>query len=185
MKRDARQILTELLVLNAQGGDAAAFGQLHDLWQADLKRLAVGRVERADAAAEVAQDAWVTIARSLRRLDDPACFPRWAFRILERRCADWIRRRQTERRHAAELAAIGETNTAPSVLPPPSEEVLVLREAITQLEGDARHLLKLFYETGLSVNEIAEVLGVPVGTVKSRLFHTREALKRQLERMKS
>jgi RNA polymerase sigma factor (sigma-70 family) len=185
MNQDAKQVLTELLVLSAQGGDENAFRELHALWAADLRRLALGRVERPDAAQEVANDAWLAIARGLRRLDDPACFPRWAFRIVERRGADWVRAQRVSRRR--ELAAAAEAESlAPASPPPaavePTDDVVALRAAIAALPADARRLLQLFYDHGRSVAEIADILAVPGGTVKSRLFSISETLKHHLER---
>jgi len=183
MNRDSRQVLTEWLVLKAQRGDDRAFSDLYELWAGDLRRLATVQVEHVRYAEEVAQDVWVTIARGLRRLNDPACFPRWAFRILDRRCADWIRRRQVDRRRAEVLAA-DKNNEPPDRVSSDSDDVIALREAIARLEPESRKLLHLFYEVGFSTTEIAEVLGVPPGTVKSRLFKVRETLKNQIERIK-
>jgi RNA polymerase sigma factor (sigma-70 family) len=185
MNPDPKQVLTELLVLRAQGGDEAAFRELHALWGADLLRLAFVRTGREDAAREVANDTWLAIARGLTRLDDSACFPRWAFRIIERRGADWVRARQTERRR--EIAAAAEAEAlapapAPVAASEPRDEILALRTAIAAQPDDARRLLHLFYELGRSVAEIADILAVPAGTVKSRLFHVRESLRQQLER---
>jgi len=184
MNRDARQVLTEWLVLKAQAGDEQAFADLYALWAKDLCRLAAVQVEHRIHAEEVAQNAWVSIARSLRRLHDPACFPRWAFRILDRRCADWIRRRQVDRTRSDALPSENELPPAETAVAE-SNDAIALREAIARLEPDARKLLHLFYELGLSVAEIAEVLDVPAGTIKSRLFTVRESLKQQIERMKS
>jgi RNA polymerase sigma-70 factor (ECF subfamily) len=103
MKRDSRQVLTEWPVLAAQGGGETAFTDLHSLWREDLRRLALVRVKRPEAADEVLTEVWLAIARGLKRLDDPACFPRWAFRIVERRSTDWIRQRSLARRR--EVAA--------------------------------------------------------------------------------
>ena len=187
MNRDSRQVLTELFVLHAQRGSERAFTGLHQVWHLDFLRFAIGKLGREEFARDVTQDTWVAIARGLRRLDDPACFPRWAFRILDRRCADWIRRRQTDRRRSDALEAEAELNNAADANAnrESNEEITALREAISHLDSDARELLHLFYETGLSVNEIAEVLDVPAGTVKSRLFNTRESLRQKMERMKS
>lgn len=63
--------------------------------------------------------------------------------------------------------------------------MLALRQAITLLPAEQRELLHLFYELGRSVAEIAEILDVPAGTVKSRLFSVREILKQKLERIPS
>lgn len=180
MKRDSKQVLTELLVLKAQGGDEAAFRDLYELWARDLRRLAWVQLKDVLAAEEVAQDAWVAIAKGIGRLDDSACFQRWAFRILDRRCADWIRKAQRDRARTGILEQ--------SVLCPESdggvresEPAVNLREQIALLDVDSRKLLHLFYEADLSVSEIGEVLEIPSGTVKSRLFALREKLKRQLE----
>jgi RNA polymerase sigma-70 factor (ECF subfamily) len=183
MERDSRQILTEWLVLAAQGGNESAFKDLYELWHGDLWRLTLGRVERPDAADEVLTDVWLAIARGLRRLDDPACFPRWAFRIVDRRSADWIRHRGLERRREVEAArAADELAPEGIAASEPTDDVLRLRAAIARLPVDQRELLHLYYELERSIAEIAEVLSIPPGTVKSRLFSVRESLKRQLER---
>jgi len=188
MNRDARQILTELLVLRAQGGDADAFSELYRLWNPDLRRMARVAIEHAVHVDEVAQDAWVTIARGIGRLADPACFPRWAFRILDRRCSDWIRRRQTDRQRGESLTSTPEAGEVaePAAGHAPgrdAEGAIALREAIALLEPGARTLLHLFYEQAFTIPEIGEILGVPAGTVKSRLFTLRQTLKASIERI--
>ncbi len=183
MNRDSRQVLTEWLVLAAQGGNEPAFRDLHSLWREDLRRLALVRVERPEAADEVLAEVWLAIARGLHRLDDPACFPRWAFRIVERRSTDWIRQRSLMRRR--EAAAAAEVDELAPAAPPATElpdEVLQLRAVISRLPPDQRELLHLYYELGRDIGEIAEVLEIPPGTVKSRLFSVRETLKQQLAR---
>jgi RNA polymerase sigma-70 factor (ECF subfamily) len=131
----------------------------------------------------VLTDVWLAIARQLPRLDDPACFPRWAFRIVERRCADWIRRRSLARRRETAAASVaGELAPASLETAEPPDDLLRMRAAITRLPPEQRDLLHLYYELERSVCEIAEVLGIPTGTVKSRLFSIRETLKQQLER---
>ena len=188
MIRDARQVLTEWLVLEVQRGSERAFTELHDLWRGDLRRLALVRVEQPDAADEVLTDVWLAIARGIAKLDDPACFPRWAFQIVQRRSADWVRRRQVERRRLEGLAAAEvEQPLAPAPAPDCDEatdEVVAMRAAIRRLAPEQQELLHLFYELGRSIAEIADVLELAPGTVKSRLFAIRETLKRQLERQK-
>lgn len=173
-------------MLEVQSGSERAFTDLHDLWRGDLRRLALVRVEQPEAADEVLTEVWLAIARGIGKLDDPACFPRWAFRIVQRRSADWVRQRQIERRHeelvvseAEQLAPVPATEGEE-----PTDEVMAMRAAIRRLTPGQQELLHLHYELGRSMAEIAEVLSVAVGTVKSRLFSIRETLKRQLERQK-
>jgi RNA polymerase sigma factor (sigma-70 family) len=184
MNRDSKQVLTEWLVLSAQSGDERSFKELHDLWHADLRRMIVSRVETLNATDEISNDVWLAIARGLHRLDDPVCFPRWAFRIVDRRSADWIRQRSLARKREA-VAANEAEQLAPAAAPSEvevSDEALRLREMIARLPTHERELVNLYYVLGRSVAEIAEVLAIPAGTVKSRLFSVRETLKQLLER---
>jgi len=182
MRRDPRQILTEWMVLDAQKGSETAFRDLHDLWREDLRRLALLRVERPEAADEVLADVWLAIARGLHRLDDPACFPRWAFQIVQRRSADWIRQRSlSRRREAAAVDVAHELAPAPTTAIELPDDVLRLRHEIGRLPADQRELLYLYYDLERSVAEIAEILAIPAGTVKSRLFSVRETLSQQLK----
>lgn len=182
MKRDARQILTELLVLKAQGGEESAFREVYELWQGDVLRMAIARIGDRQTGREIAQDAWIAIGRGLPQLQDPACFPRWALQIVQRRSADWVRRRQRERVQQEEIGRrSGETMVASAEGFVRNEEA-VLAEALRELSQEDRTLLGLFYKTGRSVAEIAEILAVPVGTIKSRLHAVRERLKTQIEK---
>lgn len=183
MNRDAKQVLTEWLVYSAQSRNETAFKDLYDLRHADLRRFCISRLGANDGVDEILADAWLAIARGLGRLDDPACFPRWAFRIVEHRCADWLRSRMRARRREAAAANEAE-RLAPAPVAPadPPEGVLRLREAIAGLPDEQRQLVDLYYHAERSVGEIADVLDLPVGTVKSRLFSLRESLKRSFER---
>jgi RNA polymerase sigma-70 factor (ECF subfamily) len=181
MNPDAKQVLTEWLVLSVQGGEEKAFRDLYELWRADLWRLALVRVEHPHAADEVTADVWQAIVRGVARLDDPACFPRWAFRIVERRSTDWIRRRTLERQRAETVATEAENLAAAPAAAESSDEIQRLKAVIARLPAEQRELLHLFYELGRTVAEIAEILDIPPGTVKSRLHSVREALRQKLE----
>jgi RNA polymerase sigma-70 factor (ECF subfamily) len=183
MKRDRRQVLTEYLVLSAQGGEAGAFQQLYALWADDLRRLALVRIQRVDEVDVVTQEAWLAIAQGLKRIDDPACFPRWAFQIVNRRAADWIRRQQSDRRRIESIRDAQITDSAINHGEQPSDDAQLLKRIIAELSADARELVYLYYDADRTVVEISTVLGVPIGTVKSRLFKVREIIKQQIERM--
>ena len=176
MERSPDRIRDEWLVVRAQGGDREAFAELVAHRQPKLLRHAVRLTGRRDAGADVAQESWLAIVKGLRRLQDPACFPRWAYQIVTRRTADWVRGRSRRREQASyELAEPTETGG-------PDEEALSeLRSAISKLSRDRRTLLAMHYVDGLSVGEIAEALSIPPGTVKSRLYHARDELRQLLQ----
>lgn len=187
MNRDAKHVLTEYQVLQAQNGSEAAFRELYALWHGDLQRYLTAKLGSTAAAEEVAQEAWIDLARSLSRLDDPGAFARWAFQIAARRAADWIRRQQRDRRHltaweANPEAVLPVAERAPDALGE-SEEQAALRAALQQLPAATREVLHLFYHAEFSIAAIAETLDLPPGTVKSRLFAARAQLKQQLENL--
>ncbi|MDQ5978432.1 MAG: hypothetical protein QG602_1406 [Verrucomicrobiota bacterium] len=180
MNQDTKQVLTEWLVLSVQAGEEKAFRDLYELWRADLWRLALVRVEQSHAADEVTAEVWQAIARGVSGLDDPACFPRWAFRIVERRSTDWVRRRTLDRKRAETAAREAENLDPAPATADPSDEALRLRAVIARLPAEQRELLHLFYQLGRSVAEIAEILDLPAGTVKSRLFSILETSRQKL-----
>lgn len=177
MSEPTRQIADEWLVLRSQDGDERAFEQLVARWQERLWRHA-RRLVRDDAAAwDALQEAWLSILKGLWRLEDPAAFAPWAYRVVTLRCVDHARRRERQRK-------LERTGEEPVTAPAPEEraDVEALREALAELSVEQRALLSLHYREGFRLERIAEIVGIPVGTVKSRLHHARAALKKRMER---
>jgi len=172
--RTRGDVVDDLLVLASEAGDASAFERLASRWHPRLLRHARRLTGDAEAASDIAQDTWMAVVRGLPRLRDPASFGAWALRIAGRKAADWIGRRvQTRTRMAAPKAAAPDT--------PADDRIALLRAAFRALAAPDRLLVTLYYVDGYSVAETALILGVPAGTVKSRLFHARERLRAELE----
>ncbi|MGW8256293.1 MAG: RNA polymerase sigma factor, partial [Thermoguttaceae bacterium] len=133
-----------------------------------------------NAAWDVLQESWIGISRGLKRLADVAAFPAWAYQILSNKCRDSVRR-DRRRREVAEIYTEQmqrkeqETATA-------EEQHGNLKEALEQLSGPDRAVLSLRYEEDFDIADIALILGVPEGTVKSRLFYARGRLRKYLEK---
>jgi RNA polymerase sigma-70 factor (ECF subfamily) len=173
----ARTNLTnELLVIRCQEGDVGAFEQLVERWQERLWRHAWRLTGDEDAAWDAMQEAWIGIGRGLQRLAEPAAFPAWAYRIVSHKCRDWLRR-QRRQRQLVELYC----EEVQESCEPAEEQYASLKEAMAQLSGPDRAILSLRYEDSFNTVEIAAILEVPEGTVKSRLFHARKRLKNFLE----
>ena len=172
------RIIDELLVMGAQDGEVQALHELLTRWQARFRRRALRLIDDHHGASDVAQEAMLAMVRSIGRLDDPACFGRWSYRIVANKAADWIRRRQCDRR--LETRSVGEAcgETSPSQQATSDDP---LRRALAQLPADRCDLLLMHYVDGLSVADIAAVLDIPDGTVKSRLFHARQELVQVIE----
>ncbi len=186
MHQGSSRIADELLVLDWQSGNERALRALFDRWHPRLVGYARRLVQSEDGAADVVQEAWLAMLRGIRRLEDPKSFPRWAYRIVTRRASDWIRRRQRVRRSEGTQAGVPIEAVSIEAVPSPdgavvsngsiddADEVTV---ALARVAEKFRTVLVLRYLEDMHVAEIAKVLGEPVGTIKSRLYHAREAVR--------
>ena len=173
------QVYDELLVLRCQEGDAAAFGQLVDRWQQRLWTHAHRLTSDEDAAWDVLQDCWMAIIEGISGLRDVAAFPAWAYRIVSHRCGDLIGKRQRERNLVETYAE--HKRRAEDELADSRERCDSVKQAIRHLSGSDRMLLSLYYQDEFAVAEIAEILDIPPGTVKSRLHYARKRLRDMME----
>jgi RNA polymerase sigma-70 factor (ECF subfamily) len=178
MKRNER-VTDELLILYAQSGSAEAFERLVERWQQRLWRFAWRLTEDEEAAWDVLQETWLAISRRIHGLEDATAFPAWAYQIARHKSSDWVRRHQ-RRRRADEAYAV-------RVRQSDEEREAVrrrcgnLKEALADMSPHDRTILSLRYEEQFSTDEIAAILGIPPGTVKSRLYYARERLRHFLE----
>lgn len=182
-RRTSEQIHDEWLVLRAQDGEPEALGELVRRWHPRLVGFALGLTGSEEDARDAVQAAWLGAARRLARLGDPARFPGWICRIVANKCADGIRRAQRERRAARGRAGEEPRESANPVKGAGDcDEAAEVRRALRRLGPAQREILGLHYGAGLGMEEIGAVLGVPTGTVKSRLHAARNELRSLLER---
>jgi RNA polymerase sigma-70 factor (ECF subfamily) len=172
--------LDQYLVTLAQTGSRAAFDRLARRWTPRLLRFAARTVGRADLARDVVQETWIGAIRGLNSLADPTSFPAWIYAIAQRKCVDAIRAGQRWRRRTEEMQREADGAEPGDGAAPAPGDARDLAAAMAMLNDEQRTVVALFYGEDLRVSEIAEVLSVPAGTVKSRLFHARETLKKLL-----
>ncbi len=175
MAKSREQIYDELLVLKSQQGDREAFGLLVDRWQKRLWRYAFQVTGSESAAWDVVQETWLAVVKGIRKLGDVAVFHRWAFRILNNKCMDWLRKRHQQNRLDSELSkrAQNESGVRQNI----NEKTELLCASIMKLSSEQRALLMLRYHEDFDINQIAEILGIPEGTVKSRTHRTIKLLR--------
>jgi RNA polymerase sigma factor (sigma-70 family) len=184
MSKSVEHVLDELLVLNSQAGDKKSLEALVNRWNSKLVKHATYMIHDSNAAQDVVQDSWIAICRTVPKLNDPAKFRFWAYKIVSHKCIDMIRKQQTNRSaikkaHAEPKYVSNEKELDEDNL---NEEVTALRKAMSLMSKETEILLKLFYTEQLSTKEISKTLKIPVGTVKSRLFKARNELKISIER---
>lgn len=179
MERNSDQIFDELLVIKCQDKDQKAYALLWKRWQPRILKWSFGFINDADIAKEIAQESWVSIHKGISKLKDPALFRFWAYKIVQRRSADWIRKEQRKRSSMEEVryeVVESEESTTESV--DPVDTMLV---AIKTLPDEHQRILRLFYLEKVPVKMLSQMLKLPEGTVKSRLYYAREQLKKKLK----
>jgi RNA polymerase sigma-70 factor (ECF subfamily) len=176
----------------ARQGDHDAFRVLVERYQGRAYRLALRVLRDETLAQDAVQEAFLKLYRSIRNFEGRSSFYTWLYRLVLNVCLDMRRRdrsdRQVEWTDARDLE-VGDASDAPTVgavAPGPglalerAELRKRLGEAIDTLPEEARTTLLLREVDGLSYAEIAEVLGIPKGTVMSRLHYARRRLQRWL-----
>lgn len=167
----------ELLAIRCQLGEPDAFAALVDRWHEPLWLYLRRVTGDDDTAADAVQDVWLRVLRALPSLRDPARLRSWLFGIAHRTLMDRLRRRYAE----PESEAIDPADlAAPEPAPGRAEELELMHEALARMPLLEREVLVLFYLDELSIDQLATTLGIPEGTVKSRLFRARRLLRREL-----
>ncbi len=166
------------LVESAQRGDQSAFVDLVRSRVDRLFAIAHRILRDVDRAEDAVQDALVIAWRDLRGLRDPERFDAWLHRLVVRECIDHASR---ERRRTANLRVL------PVDGPAAPDELLTLADrdqlerGFRRLPPEQRAILVLHHYEGFAPSEIAEILGIPPGTARSRLHHAHRAMRAALD----
>lgn len=173
MNDSREQLVDELLVMDCQDGSRRAMEMLVSRWQKRLWRYALRLTGDPEAAWDVTQESWLAIVRGIPRLHDPARFASWAYRIVTNKANDWIGRNARTRRLPPDVGREMEQSEEPAAAIEPAD----LHSVLPRLSDSGRTVLTLHYLEGFGLADIAGILQVPQGTVKSRLHAARNELK--------
>lgn len=185
--RDGRPIRTSraAIVELAQSGDRAAFDVLLERWLESAFRIALAILGTEADARDATQDAFLAAWRDLRRLRDPERFDAWLTRILVNSCRALRRHRRSVTVREIDLSAIAARDEPAidfeSAWGEQPASLDAIEHAFERLSIRERSILVLHHFKRRPLGEIADTLGIPVGTAKSRLFSARHALEQALE----
>ncbi len=175
------------LILKCRSGDPRFYEPLVRAYEGPAMRVAVGMLGHPDDAHDAVQEAFVKVYRSLDRFDVKRSFGPWFFQILRNQCRDMIRSRQARGRMETVderlEARPADEESGPERALQKSAAGEVLWKGLEKIGAEHREILVLKELEGFRYNDIAEILEIPEGTVASRLFHARRALKDALEAM--
>ena len=171
------------LILQLQEGSLNALGDLYDRHQHMVYRTALSVTGDPAAAADLLQDVFLRMHRFADRIDPERPLEPWLYRTTTNLTYTWVKRHKRFLRPLIDMAewVSSGKKQSPSHLVEKNEEWEVIHKAISRLPLVQRMVVVLYYINDLTLQEISEVLDVPVGTIKSRLYYGRQVLKRNIE----
>lgn len=184
-------VTDRIIVERVIGGDLDAFAVLVDRYEDRIYSAVLNYVSNPEDAVDIAQDAFLKAYSSLRSFNSSAAFYTWLYRIAINTAIDFLRKRKGKMVESLDDDKYTEVGFEPASKDPSvnpvgvaerTEQAQVLRKAISKLSDKLRSVVVLHDVEGLSQEEIAEILRVPVGTVKSRVSRGRAELRAILGR---
>jgi RNA polymerase sigma-70 factor (ECF subfamily) len=179
----------EDLVIRSRGGDLESFNQLILRWERPIFALAYRVIGREEDARDVCQETFLRAFRALPGFKGQAKFSSWVYRIALNLCRDWMRRQRRtptvqmpEGADPEELAAQGGPAESIEDLVARRELSAVVAEAMALLPEEQRTAIVLKEYHGMTFQEIADLQGCPLSTVKTRLYQGLSVLRRHLEK---
>ena len=179
MHRDKDAIYQELLALRCGRGDRAALEELVVCWEKRLYYFIRQLVDDEQDAWDILQQTWLRVLRGIGSLKDPQRLTAWLYRIARNTAFSHSRLQAAYRAHLEEHPDTEWLDQDDTEFD--RENAEQVHVALRRLPAVQREVLTLFFLEDLAIEEIADVVGIPPGTVKSRLFHAKRALRKILE----
>ena len=177
MEMSERQLLER-----SQKGDKNAYGFIVNQYKQQAYSIALGYVGSIDDAYDLSQDAFIKAYQHIKSYDLSRSFFNWFYQILKRLCLNFLRDRKSSfSREAIEPDSLLSKDLSPEEQNEQKEMQMMVWSAIGSLTVEAREIIILKEFKDMRYKEIASLLDIAEGTVMSRLYHARKALKKAME----
>ncbi len=175
------------LVLRLRSEDLTALGVLFERYRAQVYRTAFAITHDADAAEDILQDTLLKVYSNAHRIDTSMPLAPWLYRVTVNLSYTWTTRHKKRWTSIESVVEhlISPMRHAPDRVMEHNEMQTLTRQAIESLPFNQRVVVVLHYLNDLDLPEIAQILDLPVGTVKSQLFYARENLRHKLGTLNS
>lgn len=171
------RLIEELLVLRCQIGDRSALAELIERHQSSLRYFVARLLEDPETAEDVLQDTWLTVFRRIHTLRRLETFSPWLYRIARNSVYEQLRKKK-------HLCPLEEDVVAPEDNEEPdfsAEDAAKVHKCLERLRPEHKEVLMLRFLEQMSYEQISQVIGCKVGTVRSRIHYAKRALKREME----
>ena len=178
-RMDKESIYNQLLVVRCQSGQEQAWEELVSRWEKPLLYYIRRMIDNEHQAWQVLQETWLQVVKNIATLRHPEYLPKWLYSICRRRIITYYRKHHRQAEFQEEISNGGcQCDIEPDGQ---FENAEAVHWGLGQIKPVFREVLTLFFLQDLSIEEIAEVLDIPAGTVKSRLYYARMQLRKILE----
>ncbi|MDH4240976.1 MAG: sigma-70 family RNA polymerase sigma factor [Phycisphaerae bacterium] len=172
------RLIEQIIILRCQTGDKDAFAELIERYQAPLRYFIRHLSSNSEVTDDIFQDTWLTVIRHIYSLKRTEAFPTWLYRIARNRVYQKHRVKENLRELNENVAAPNDTED--DVYSP--EDAAKIHRCLKRLRPEHREVLMLRFLEQMSYHEIAQVINCGLGTVKSRIYYAKLALKKEMEK---
>lgn len=182
MAESLQRIWEQTLVLRAQTGDDRAFGELVEVFHKPLQSHVQRLLGTREAADDILQETWIDAYRNLPRLRKIEAFRCWLFRIARAKTA--LHLRASHKSLSLDAFPVAQIEQRADREPDFSaEDLRCLSQCLERLSLAHREVLLLRFVQNMSYEEIGDVTGCELGTVRSRLYYAKQSLRQEMERL--
>jgi len=172
------QLIEQVLILRCQIGDKDAFAELIERYQAPLRYFINRLSESTEMAEDIFQETWLTVIRRIHSLKKIDAFPIWLYRIARNMVYQQLRRKRKLSKLNENIAVPNDTEN--DVFSP--EDAAKVHRCLEKLRPEYKEVLMLRFLEQMSYQQMAQVLDCSLGTVKSRIYYAKLALKKEMEK---
>jgi RNA polymerase sigma-70 factor (ECF subfamily) len=172
------QLIEQILILRCQMGDSDALAGLIERYQRPLRYFINRLLDDVQVSEDILQDTWLTVIGRIHGLKKPEAFSIWLYRIARNKVYQQLRRKKIWSKLNENIAAPNEDDNDVVSL----DDAAKVHRCLKELRPEHKEVLMLRFLEQMSYQQIAEVLDCNPGTVKSRVYYAKLALKKELEK---
>jgi len=175
---EPEKLAEKVLILRCQIGDNKAFAELIECYSRALRYFISCLLDNGEMVEDVFQDTWLVVIRRIHSLKEIDAFPAWLYRIARNKVYQQLRRQKKSYKLNEETAVPNEADDNDFS----AEDAAKIHRALDKLNPAHKEVLMLRFLEQMQYNQIAHVIDRNVGTVKSRIYYAKIALKKEMER---
>jgi RNA polymerase sigma-70 factor (ECF subfamily) len=175
---ESEKLIKQVLILRCQIGDGDAFAELIERYGRALRYFIDCLSDNSETAEDIYQDTWLTVVRRIHSLRQTDAFPAWLYRIARNKTYEQLRRKKVYIN--PDIKTVIQDDIEDDTFP--AEDAAKIHTALKKLNPVHREVLMLRFLEQMSYDQIAMVSGCSIGTVKSRIYYAKLALKKEMEK---